>query len=271
MKKTLAVLALAATPGTVMAEELQQPVDPVMTVSAQQAARPALMFKLRGGVSYTPEYFGSKDNEFGPDLALNFEFLRLPGGYEFGTPDPFTRAYGFVPRGSFRYISKRDSSDHAELAGLNDVKDSVEIGLGLGYNQRNFEAWGDIRYGVIGHHAWVGELGANLVLQPTEQLTLRAGPRVFFGDGDYANTYFGVSAAESLASGMAAHRAGGGALSAGFELGATYDINKDWGIDGAIRYDRYMNDAKDSPIVQRGDDDSWSVRLGVTRRISLNF
>ncbi|MFV0492593.1 MAG: MipA/OmpV family protein [Pseudorhodobacter sp.] len=276
MKKFLAALAFAALPGTVFADDLQIPVtsatDPAMTtVSRQQASRPALVFRLRGGVSYTPEYFGSRHNEIGPDFSMNADFLRLPGGYEFGSPDPDRPNYGFSPRGSFRYISKRDSSDHAELTGMEDVKASFEIGLGLGYSQRNFEAWGDIRYGAIGHHSWVGELGSNLVLRPTQQLTLRVGPRVFFGDGDYANTYFGVSAAESLASGLAAHNPGGGALTAGVELGATYAINDDWGIDGAVRYDRYLNDAKSSPIVQQGSDDSWSLRIGVTRRISLNF
>lgn len=176
-----------------------------------------------------------------------------------------------APEGSFRYIGERSSSDNPELAGLDDVDMAIELGMGLAYSQRNYEVFGDVRYGVVGHESFVGELGADLRLHPTDRLTLTAGPRVFFGSDSYSQTYFGVTAAESAASGLAAYTASGGALSAGIELGATYAINDDWGIEGAVVYDRLLNDAADSPIVLQGSADQWSLRLGVTRRISLRF
>ncbi|MFN3823537.1 MAG: MipA/OmpV family protein [Pseudorhodobacter sp.] len=275
MKPVLSALALAslmvAASQPALAGSLATASDAVVYAPAPAPApRPGLAFKLRGGVGAAPAYFGSRDLKAGPDFALSFEFLRLPGGATLGSPDPLTPQYGFVPRGSFRYIAKRSAADHAELAGLNDVKAAVELGLGLGYTQRNFEAYADVRYGVVGHKAWVGELGANLVLRPNDRLTLRAGPRLFMGSSDYANTYFGVTPGEASAA-LPAFRAKGGALSAGIEVGATYAINDLWGIDGAIRYDRYLNDAKASPIVQQGRDDALSLRIGVTRRISLGF
>lgn len=275
MKTVLSAIALAslmaAQSQSAAAGSLDMQADPVVAAPAPIiSTRPGLAFKLRGGVGAAPAYFGARDLKAGPDVAFSFEFLRLPGGATLGNPDPATPRYGFSPRGSFRYIAKRSSADHPELAGLNDVKASVELGLGLTYTQRNFEAFADIRYGVIGHKAWVGELGADLVMRPNEKLTLRAGPRLFIGSSDYANTYFGVTPAESSAA-LPAFRAKGGALTAGVELGATYAINDLWGIDGAIRYDRYLNSAKDSPIVQQGRDDALSLRIGVTRRISLGF
>jgi len=275
MKSVLSAIALAslmaATSNAAAAGSLDTATDPVVAAPAPVVStRPGLAFKLRGGVGASPAYFGSRDLEAGPDFALSFEFLRLPGGASLGNPDPSNPRYGFSPRGSFRYIAKRSATDHPELAGLNDVKASVELGLGLAYTQRNFEAFADIRYGVIGHKAWVGEIGADLVMRPNDRLTLRAGPRLFMGSSDYANTYFGVTPAESSAA-LPAFRAKGGALTAGVELGATYAINDLWGIDGAIRYDRYLNSAKDSPIVQQGRDDALSLRIGVTRRISLGF
>ena len=263
------IMALASVPAT--AGSLDTAPDAIVVSPAPVApARPGLAFRLRGGIGANPAYFGARDLKAGPDFALSFEFLRLPGGATLGNPDAASPRYGFSPRGSFRFIGKRSATDHPELAGLNDVKASVELGLGLAYTQRNFEAFADVRYGVIGHKAWVGELGADLVMRPNDRLTLRAGPRLFMGSSDYANTYFGVTPAESSAA-LPAFRAKGGALSAGLELGATYAINDLWGIDGAIRYDRYLNSAKDSPIVQQGRDSALSVRLGVTRRISLGF
>lgn len=274
MKSALvAASAAALLPLAGLAGSLDTATDSVAApvIMATPAPAPALVFKLRGGVGLAPAYFGAKDLKAGPDFAFSLEYLRLPGGRSIGNADPNAVSYGFAPRGSFRYIAKRSAADHAELTGLNDIKASAEIGLGLGYSQRNFEAFADLRYGAIGHHAWVGEIGANAVVRPSEQLTLRIGPRVFFGSNDYASTYFGVTAAESAASGgaLAAHDAKGGALSAGIELGATYAIDENWGIDGAARWDKYLGDAKSSPIVRQGKDNNVSLRLGVTRRFSF--
>ncbi|RUS63212.1 MipA/OmpV family protein [Pseudorhodobacter sp. E13] len=267
MKKALLVAALFATaPFAAVAGSLDTAADTQVPAPMPLAKSPALVFKLRAGVGAAPEYFGAKDLKAGPDFSFSLEYLRLPGGRSIGSADPNAQNYGFAPRGSFRYIAKRSAKDSPELAGLADVKASVEIGLGLGYTQRNFEAFADVRYGAIGHHAWVGEIGANAVMHPTEQLTLRVGPRVFFGDSDYANTYFGVAAATAT---LPAYTAKGGALSAGLELGATYKIDDNWGLDGALRWDKYLGDAKSSPIVLQGKDNNVSLRLGVTRRFSI--
>ncbi|WP_050521965.1 MipA/OmpV family protein [Pseudorhodobacter wandonensis] len=268
----LAAAIIAAAPLAAVAGSLDAPLaDTQIAPAAVPVKAPKLAFTLRAGISGAPAYFGAKDLKAGADFSFSLNYLALPGGRSIGNADPSATSYGFAPRGSFRYIAKRSSKDNAELNGLNDVKASAEIGLGLGYTQRYYEAFADIRYGAIGHHAWVGEIGANAVMHPSEQLTLRVGPRVFFGSGDYANTYFGVTAAESAASGgaLAAYSAKGGALSAGVELGATYAINDTWGVDGAVRWDKYLGDAKSSPIVQQGKDNNVSLRIGLTRRFSF--
>jgi outer membrane scaffolding protein for murein synthesis (MipA/OmpV family) len=173
--------------------------------------------------------------------------------------------------GSLRYIGERDASENAALTGLEDVDASLELGVGLRYATENLEVFGAVRYGVVGHESFVGELGADALVRPTDRLTLRAGPRGFFGDDDYASTYFGVTGAESAASSGAlpAFEADGGLLSAGVELGAGYRINEDWGIDAAITYERLRNSAEDSPISL--DDDQVSARIGLTRRFTLGF
>jgi len=264
----LAMALVALLPFPALAGGYGTTTDPVV-IAPVAPKSPALVFKLRTGVSASPDYFGSRDTRFGPDFAVNLEFARLPWGQSIGNLDGQPR-FGFAPRGSLRVIRKRTAADNPELAGLNNVPLSVELGMGLGYTQRNFEAFADLRYGAIGHHAFVAELGADVVLHPSDRLTLRAGPRLLAGDSDYAQTYFGVTPAEASAA-LPAYRAKGGALTAGVELGASYQINQNWGLDGAVRYDRYVGDAKSSPIVRQGSSDGVSVRLGVTRRVSLNF
>lgn len=264
----IAAAPLAAFAGSLAPTAPDTQVAPVMV----PVKAPKLAFTLRAGVGGAPSYFGAKDLTAGPDFSFSLNYLALPGGRSIGSTDPKAVSYGFGLRGAFRYIAKRSAKDDPELTGLKDVKASAELGLGIGYTQRNFEAYVDARYGAIGHHSWVGEIGANAVMHPTEQLTLRVGPRVFFGSDKYANTYFGVTAAEAATVGSnftTAYTAKGGALSAGIELGATYAIDDKWGIDGAVRWDKYLGDAKSSPIVMQGKDNNVSLRIGVTRRFSF--
>jgi outer membrane protein len=269
----LAAALIAAAPLTAVAGSLATtPADTQVAPAAVLVKAPKLAFTLRAGVSGAPAYFGAKDITAGPDFNFSLDYLALPGGRSIGNADPSATSYGFAPRGSFRYIAKRSSKDHSELNGLNDVKAAAEIGLGLGYTQRNFEAFADVRYGAIGHHAWVGEVGANAVLHPSQQLTLRVGPRAFFGSSRYTNTYFGVTAAEAAALGSkftTQYAAKGGLVSAGIELGVTYAINDTWGVEGAVRWDKYMGDAKNSPIVAQGKDNNVSLNIGMTRRFSF--
>lgn len=267
LRLTLSAIALIASSAAVTAQDLGAP------VFSSQSQGPALGFTLRGGVATAPEYFGSNDQEASPVLGGQLNYLRL-GGFTFGNPDPLFEPRGLTFGGSFRFIDRREAADSPELLGLEDVDTSVELGGGLRYNTDNFAAFGDIRYGVIGHESFVGEVGADLIVRPTERLSLRAGPRVLFGDSDFASTYFGVTAAEEANSAIAGtgfteFDASGGVLSTGVEFGAAYRINDSWGIDATINYDRLRNDAADSPITR--DDEQISASIGITRRFTLGF
>ena len=158
-----------------------------------------------------------------------------------------------------------------EIKGLDNVDWAAEAGLGVGYEQRNWRVFTDVRYGFIGHNAWVGEIGADGIAYPVDGLTLTFGPRLSFGDDKFARTYFGISERESEASGLEAFDAEGGLLGAGVELGARYLFNDRWGVEGAANWQRLMNSAADSPVTATGSEDQYSLRLGITRRISLDF
>ena len=146
---------------------------------------------LRAGVQVSPAYFGSDDYELGPDLAARFDYVRFPGGFEYGSSRTVGFRTGWGIQGSFRYIGEREGDD--EIDGLDDVPWSAEAGLGVGYEQRNWRAFTDVRYGFVGHNAWVGEIGADAIAYPIEGLTLTAGPRLEFGTDSFAQTYFGIS------------------------------------------------------------------------------
>ena len=68
---------------------------------------------------------------------------------------------------------------------------------------------------------------------------------------------------------MPAYNPEAGLISAGIELGARYQINDDWGIEGAVTYEGLTGDAKDSPITRAGSSEQWKARIGVTRAFRI--
>lgn len=240
------------------------------TVATDQSAlnRDQLRFTAGLGVLSRPEFFGSEDSVVGATGSFSFEYLRF-GSLQLGEPDPNAVPSGLSYGGSVRVVSERRADDFPILAGQADIDLSVEVGAGVTYTQPSYELFADIRYGVVGHEALVGEVGMDVFLRPSDRLTLSAGPRVLWGSDDYADTYFSVDA--DAASPLTPYQAEGGILSAGVEFGAEYAIDDTWGIEGSVRWDRYIGDAEDSPIVTGGSDDNVTATILATRRFTFDF
>ena len=222
------------------------------------------------GPQSAPGYFGSDENEVGVTgtfsvQELNFGPLRL-GGAEGGAAEGF----GFT--GSVRYIGERNADDYPELAGTAPIDAALELGGGVTYTTQNFYVFALARKGVTGHDSLVGELGGDAIFRPSAPLELRVGPRLFYGDDDYAQTYFGLTADEVGGTGDAfatPYDAQGGLLSRGIEASAAYAFSEDWGVKATVRYDEFVNDAANSPIVLQGSDSATTASLIVTRRFSF--
>lgn len=89
-------------------------------------------------------------------------------------------------------------------------------------------------------------------------------------DDNYADTYFSIDAAGSLASGLPVFTADGGWKSYGATLLGGVDLSGDardggWGIFGLVSYSRLTGDAKRSPVTSiRGDADQWFLATGIS-------
>ncbi|SEN20219.1 Outer membrane scaffolding protein for murein synthesis, MipA/OmpV family [Loktanella fryxellensis] len=222
------------------------------------------------GPQSAPEYFGSDGNTSGVAATVDIEQLNL-GPLRFGN-GPDGPAYGIGFTGSFRYIAERNALDYPELAGTDTIDAALEVGGGVTYSAANYYVFALARYGITGHDSLVGELGADAVVRPTAQTELRFGPRLFFADDDYAQTYFGLGASETGGANdafAAPYDAAGGLLSRGVEASASYSFSPDWALRGVVRYDEFTNDAADSPIVLQGSDSATSLSLMATRRFSF--
>lgn len=225
---------------------------------------------LGAGFSISPSYLGSDEYEVGPDVQMRFSNVRLPGLLSFGSPSE--NAAGLGLRGGLRYIGSRRPSDDDSLKGTNTIDRSVELGIGLGYEAEDWRAFGEVRYGVLGHNAWVGEAGADALFRPSDDLMINLGPRAHFGSDRFMDTYFGVSGEEAAAAPeLDEFSPSGGLYAVGVELGARYAFSDSWGLEGAASYDRLVEDAGDSPITDAGSRDQFGIRFGITRTIRLGF
>jgi outer membrane protein len=129
----------------------------------------------------------------------------------------------------------------------------------------------NLRQGFGGHDGLVGEAGLDLVAFPDSRTEIGVGPRISYADADYMRTYLGVTPAESVTSGLAAYDPGGGIKGAGAELIARYAFTPAWALSGSFAWERFVGDAADSPIVQTGDIDQFTARLGVSYRFGLKL
>ncbi len=235
-----------------------------LPAAAQAQDGPRLTFTLGAGASAVPDYFGSDEVEAGPSFSADVGFLRF-GRVALGDEDPTDIETGLGFRGSFRYVPAREGEPFEGPDRLGDEVDrAFELGGGVSYGQGWYEAFAVARLGVGGHDALVGEVGMDLIARPTDRLQLTAGPRIFLGTDDYADTYFSTSEAAAPA-----FEAEGGILSSGLEVGASYDLTDRWGLQATARYDRLQNDAADSPISE--EDDQVSATIEVTRTFDFRF
>jgi MipA family protein len=89
-------------------------------------------------------------------------------------------------------------------------------------------------------------------------------------DSDFADYYFTVDAAGSVASGLPAYRAGSGLKSLGASALFGFDLSGNaldggWGVFVLGSYSRMQGDAADSPIVRiRGDANQYFGGAGLT-------
>ncbi|MHA7866663.1 MAG: MipA/OmpV family protein [Salipiger thiooxidans] len=262
---TLGLAQDLSTDTAVSAEPLS-----IDTLSTQNSRQRGFVFSLRGGAGMKPKYLGSDDYEVTPDLGFRLHRFTLSEGLDYGSGDAWNDFRGWDFHGSFDYIGRRDSSDDDALRGMDDIDPAYELGFGFGYTDENYNVYSDFRRGFGGHEGWTAEAGLDLIARPTREWRLSMGPRLYWGSDEFADTYFGVSSSEATAD-RPAYDPDGGLLGGGAEFVARYQLNDDWGLEGGVTWRKFMNDALDSPIVDSGAEDQWTIRFGVIRVVRMNF
>lgn len=92
-------------------------------------------------------------------------------------------------------------------------------------------------------------LGSTIYSSDRHEISVNLGGHA--GDRDYMQTYYGVTAAQSAASGFRTHTPKAGFYAVSSSVDWTYQLNQNWGIHTSVGGEKLLGKAADSPIVRR--------------------
>jgi len=249
----LALLAIAL-PAAAQEGEQEQKRDPLRT-------------RIYLGPQLSPKTPGAKDLSFGPFIEVSR--ARGDDPFEFEAPDesfgfPVAKAGGVEFGPALGFKGKRKAADIG--VPLHEVSFSFEIGgFAQTYLAKNIRVRAEARQAVSGHDGLVGELSADYIARDGDKWLFSLGPRVMLADAKYHRAWYGITAADSAASGLAPFRPAGGVEGLGIAAGYLRQLNKRIGLAAYARYDHLVGDAGSSPYVRTaGSRSQPSVGLALS-------
>lgn len=229
---------------------------------------------LGASVMSAPKFQGSKSNVF--NIAPLVSLGRYGNEARFvSRNDNISLAIidqqAFRVGASGKFIWGRDSDDHGELRGLDDVKFGGEIGAFVDvYPTDWMRIRADVRHGVRSHDGVVADINADAFLDVVPRVRVSAGPRLTMATARYFDAFYGVSAGEARASGLAPYSPGGGVESVGFGGAISWNVTDRLTASTFAEYKRLLGPAADSSLVTaRGDRSQWLVGVSSTYRFDL--
>lgn len=225
-----------------------------------------LRVRVGAGAQLQPKYIGADSTTVAPLFSVSI--ARGTNPFRFGAPDDGLSialvrddAFAFGVTGNIQ--GKRKSSDVGAAVG--DVKRTFEVGAFGQYEWKDsFRVRAELLKGINGHEGVVGTVSADKIWRDGDRYVVSLGPRVSFSDGRYQRTYFGVTPAIAVATGLAAYRPGSGIHSIGVATGLKTALNDRFGLFGFAKYERLAGHAAKSPIVREfGSRNQYSVGAGV--------
>lgn len=218
------------------------------------------------GAALVPDYDGSSSYVVRPSLTGRLSF----GGIGVDLRGTGLRADvlpGRIAAGPvFNYrFGRSDDVENAQVAALAPIDGAFEIGafVSVPLDER-FAITAEVLGDVSGAHSGLlATLSADWRQAVTDRFRVFASASVTAMDDSFAQTYYGVTAAGSAASGLPVYTPGGGIRSAGLTLGGSFDITPRASVTATVGYQELMGSAADSPVVQVGSTGQVVATLGL--------
>ncbi|MDH3195850.1 MAG: MipA/OmpV family protein [Hyphomicrobiales bacterium] len=225
---------------------------------------------MGGGAMVKSKHPGADRYLFSPFPIIAVGRFYVPGFGQVVDGNKVKRGFYFYP--SFDFNGQRKASDSSDLTGTSKIDWALELGLGAGYRYDWLRGFVELRQGINGHEGQVADFGIDMITNPADRLEVIFGPRASWASDDYMETYFGVTAAEAAAPGsiLSAFNADSGFKTVGLEARANYAWSEKTTFHLQGGWDRFVGDAKVSPIVKAGSENQFSIGVGVSYRFAFD-
>ncbi len=225
------------------------------------------------GVGAYPDYFGSSNDKAGATpigrLSLGgSRFVRLMANeIRVNLLDSSNWQLGSAALWRFG----RKDVENSVVNKVHEIDDAVSLGLFGGYVWRDPQeirrlagvgtwALGDV---TDTYNGWTAGLNGYVMQPVAKMVTLAAGGAFTYGSDNYMHEYFGVTPADSLASGLPVYVPGSGLRDVRGWATAALSLSPQWHIVAGVMYSRLVGDAADSPLVsQEGSKNQWIYGAG---------
>ena len=208
---------------------------------------------IGAGLATVPKFPGASKERarLVPILAINYGGRLFVGPFGIGVAA--LRWRGFRAGPVLGFARGRTESDDPRLAGLGDVSSSITAGLFAGYASGPLEISATARQAISpSSNGMSGLLQLSLRhVFPAARTLVAIGPDLEFGNSDFQRTWFGISPAQSVASGLPVYTARAGLNRVGFHASLTYRASAHILLRGFARLSDLTQDAAHSPVVER--------------------
>lgn len=161
------------------------------------------------------------------------------------------------------YTFGRDEDDSDDLRGLGDIDGGATASALFQWAAGDAVLHARYEQQITGQDTgFQVHLGLGYDLRIAEKTTLKPSLKTTYASSDYMEEYFGISPSQSTRSGIRVYDADSGFKSWGFQIMATYRLDRHWGIQAGAGYDRLVGDAAESPVVK--DENQYRLSMGLS-------
>ena len=234
------------------------------------AAPAGTIITIGGYGLMTPKFEGAKSDElaFRPIVSWSKPgsriWLDLPNdGLDYEVVEGDNYRAGVV--GNLRFQRNTDLLRPRGFKRVGSTDLSVEAGgFAEFWPTPNLRTRAELRDALFGAQGLIADFSADVVLFPTERLTLTGGPRLSLADQTFMDSYYSITSAQAASSGMTQFKADAGLRSYGLGASARYQLTDDIMTLAFVEYQRLSGSAGESPLIeQRGSPDQFTFGLGM--------
>jgi outer membrane scaffolding protein for murein synthesis (MipA/OmpV family) len=228
---------------------------------------------LGAGALHQPDYEGSDEHRTrgSPYLEISYRDLFVLAGDTvqlnlLALRD--WRANGVRAGITAHALRDRDEDDNPALRGLGNLDAGLATGLFASYAVESWTFSTSATTDVTGAQGgWVAELATRYERAITGRVFVQLGASVSWADERYLQRVFGVSADQSMRSGMTQHRASAGLTEVASSATLGWILDRHWSVLAIVELSELQDSAAASPIVQQhGSARQWTVATGVGYR-----